>query len=175
MATRKRSTSFRGEQNAPPVPKEIRRKHTGIDMNAIKASRTIKQTIAAQITEHEKELDVPRRLTNELQSEFEKRSHELLAVRKDDMAAFRASEKGKETLVSALSLFRYFEARDNTRTSYHELEFHMKALVDDVIHRLFADVAAPPTEGEPSSGNANVNGNGPATPSGTAPDPWADF
>ena len=57
---RKRSTSFRGEQNAPPVPKDIRqRKATGLDISAIKSSRTIKETIAAEIAAHESELDVP--------------------------------------------------------------------------------------------------------------------
>jgi hypothetical protein len=173
MATRKRSTSFRGEQNAPPVPKEIRRKPSTFDISAVKSSRTIKQTIAAQISQFEQELEIPRRLTNDLQTEFEKRSQELLAIRKDDMAIYRSAGRGRETLLLALALYRYFETRDATRASYHELEFHMKALVDDVLNRLFADVAAPPVEGQPP---ANAPGSTTKTKDDTsAKDPWADF
>jgi len=171
MATRKRSTSFRGEQNAPPVPKEIRRKPSTFDFTAVKSSRTIKQTIAAQTALVEQELEIPRRLTNDLQCEFEKRSQELLAIRKEDMSIYRSSGRGRETLLLALALYRYFETRDSTRASYHELEFHMKALVDDVVNRLFADVAAPPMEGQPMTpASATL-----AKDDSTAKDPWADF
>ncbi len=72
----------------------------------------------------------------------------------------------------ALSLYKYFEARDSTRISYHELEFHMKALVDDVINRIFADVAAPPVEGEGKKAEPSAEK---ASGKDAAADPWADF
>ncbi len=46
----------------------------------------------------------------------------------------------------ALSLYKYFQARESHHASYQELDFHMKALVDDVLNRLFADLSTPPSE-----------------------------
>jgi hypothetical protein len=102
--------------------------------------------------------------------DFEARAQALLEVKKEEMGAYRASIGGQKTLVAALSLYLYFEQRDAPGTApYHEIEFHMKALLDDTLNRLFADLAAPPIEGESKK----------ATPAAAAAsggsDPWADF
>lgn len=57
--SRKRSTSFRGAQNAPAVPAQYKRKSTGLDLSAIQAAtQTIKETIKAQIDRYKGDIEV---------------------------------------------------------------------------------------------------------------------
>lgn len=59
--SRKRSTSFRGEQNAPSLPKEFKRKQTGLDPEILRnasLAATFKETVKRHLAEHRDELEV---------------------------------------------------------------------------------------------------------------------
>jgi len=202
--SRKRSTSFRGESNAPPVPKEFRRKPTGLDVEVLKSAAhalTFKETVQRHLTERREEVEMPRRLTHELQTSFEARSQSLLGVKKEEMALFRTSPEGERILLEALGLYLYLEEHERRGGGgYHETECHMKAFLDDTINRLFVDLSAPPVEGgggktegtdtSAGSGAPAAIGDSPApasaptaaptaapaaAPAAAAADPWASW
>ena len=49
----------------------------------------------------------------------------------------RASESGEMLLEEALGLFLYFQHKEEARICISQDEFHMKSVLDDILHRCF--------------------------------------
>jgi len=91
-----------------------------------------------------------------------------MKVKKEDMAAFRETKEGQGLVLKTLALYTYFKLREKSGSvKLNSSLFHLKALVDDLINKVFGTSSTALDKDEDDKKEKNDGGK--------AADQWGDF